>query len=1006
MHSALRAFTAGCAVVASATGFAAAPAQPPAEKIELSPFVVTEQSDTGYAATNTMEGSRLNTALRDTPGAVSVFTRDLLDDLAATSLEEVLRYDLNAEVTVGGDESGGGGAQAKMFGDQGLTFNVRGLPGTTSVDGFQNAGQPNTYNTERVGSTRGPNAILFGTGSAGGNLNFRTRQPLLTRGLTTLDLKVGGESTQRAALDVNHVLVRDRLSLRAMGVWDRKGSPQPHQYTDVRAATLALKFQLRRDTDATVSYEHSHTAGVSGRPWNHLDFLTRFDGGLRAGRIRWNQTLERYENADGSALVAAAAGTGNVSNRNVVVYGQDLSAPPQLWEGTSASANRITLASAASVFSSPENTIVHEGYIPFGAVTSSGAGERAAVFTSNLTGIINHRLARNFYLELAANQSQRHSDTIVAQNPDLRADLNYRLPDGRLNPYFFGNGYYFSQDNYLRLQRRNDNRTLRASLSYEADFGRRWGRHRLAAMFEHAANRESRLRSREVWANRPFNSAAENAANQVFRRRYFRIAGPFADYTPGYQPGNPFNLESFTSTFPGVGSLRTDWAAPNDRDFDDRITIDSLMAVAQSYFLGGRLVTTLGVRDDNILARGPRVLRDTATGKYRLATAADQAVFSALGRNWDSSSASGGLRRSLGAVLHLTRHFSLTANYSNSVGLGERNRAALPEDLTPPPFRGEGFDYGVAFSFLENRLSGSVKAYDSRMLGDRIQGGAAVFVQPNNDVMSSFEYYFRQAGVASLPAGSPVTNLADLTSTYFSTADSYLSDRVSRGVEAELSVNLSRNWTLRASYAYTDRTRTNVFQEGVPWWEERLALWKALDTVYTSRTGRPSVFNQPLFDRNGTLGTTTVAQRIAQSATELATTRLTEEQAYGNRPHRANLWTRYTFSSGPLRGLAVGGGWRYQSANVAGVILSTRRTLWGNPRSVGDLFLQYRTRGLAGLWVNAARVTYQLNVSNILDDRTINASKLDEDTVTGTVFYRRAFREDPRNAAFTLRLEF
>jgi hypothetical protein len=400
------------------------------------------------------------------------------------------------------------------------------------------------------------------------------------------------------------------------------------------------------------------------------------------------------------------------------------------------------------------------------------------------------------------------------------------------------------------------------------------------------------------------------------------------------------------------------------------------------------------------------VLRDPSTGKFRLATAADQATFTPLRQEWTSSASSGGLRRSLGAVLHVTRNFSLTANYSNSVGLGERNRSALPDDLTPPPFRGEGLDYGIAFSFLENRLSGSVKAYESRMLGDRIQGGAAVFVQPNNDVMSSFEYYFRQAGVTSLPAGSPVTNLADLTSVYFSTADSYLSDRISSGVEAELSANPTRNWTLRAGYAYTDRTRTNVFQEGVAWWEERQTLWKALDAAYVARTGRASVLNQPVFDRNQALGTITVAQRIAQSATELATTRLTEEQAYGNRPHRANLWTRYTFSSGPLRGLAAGGGLRYQSANVAGVVLSSRRTLWGNPRFLGDLFLQYKTRGLLGRWTEAARVTYQLNVANVLNDRTINASKLDEDTVTGTIFYRRAFREDPRNAAFSLRMEF
>jgi hypothetical protein len=38
--------------------------------------------------------------------------------------------------------------------------------------------------------------------------------------------------------------------------------------------------------------------------------------------------------------------------------------------------------------------------------------------------------------------------------------------------------------------------------------------------------------------------------------------------------------------------------------------------------------------------------------------------------------------------------------------------------------------------------------------------------------------------------------------------------------------------------------------------------------------------------------------------------------------------------------------------------------------------------------------------------RTINASKLDVDTVSGVTFVRRGFREDPRTFAFTLRVEF
>ncbi len=975
------------------------------EAVELSPFVVAELTDTGYAANNTLEGSRLNTALRDTPGSISIFTKDLLDDLAATSIEDILLYDVNADVTNGGDDAVGAGAQSNMFGDQGFTFNVRGLAGTSSINGFQNAGQPNTYNIERVGSTRGPNAILFGTGSPGGNLNFRTRSPLLGRSLASFDFKVAGESTKRAAIDVNRVLRKDRLALRVLGVWERKGSPQPHQYTDLQAITLAGKYQFRRDTDLTVSYERSHTEGVTGRNWNHIDFISRFAGGVASGAIRWNQALERYENANGTALVNAIAGTGNLSPRTALIYGPDLTVDPLFWEGTAATANRVTLSSNASSINSGTSLVLNEDYEPYGSVTSSGTGEFAGVSTNNLTAIFNHRWFSQLYMELAYNRTERHSDTTLGNNPDLRADLNYRLPGGALNPYFFGNGYYFSQNNFLRLKRENDNDTVRASFSYEHDLGKRWGLHRLAVMGERNVNHESRLRMREVWAGRPYNANPENAANQVFRRRYFQIGGPLANYTSGFQPGNPTNVESFRSNFATIGTLTTDWAPPNDRDFNDEITTDSYMAVMQNYMFDRRLVTTVGIRDDTIAASGPRILRDAATGKFRFATPSDQAAFTPLQEDWFSTDESSGIRRSLGAVLHLTRNFSLTANYSNGVGLGERNRSALPDDLTPPPFKGTGHDYGIAFSFLNNRLNGSIKAYESKALGDRIQGGAQVFVNPNNDVMSSFDYYYRQAGLTTFGPTDPIQNLGDLTSVYFSTADSFLSDRVSKGTEIEVFANPTRNWTLRAGYSYTDRTRTNVFFEGVPWWAERVALWKSLDTHYTTRTGRPSIYNQLLYDRNQAFGTVSVAQRIAQSDTELALVRLEEEQAYGNRPHKANIWTRYSFTSGPLRGLAIGGGWRYQSANVAGVVLDTGRTLWGNPRSLGDLFFQYKTKGLAGLWLNATRVTYQLNITNFLDDRTINASKLDVDTVTGAVFYRRAFRENPRVFAFTLRVD-
>ena len=70
-----------------------------------------------------------------------------------------------------------------------------------------------------------------------------------------------------------------------------------------------------------VSYAREHTEGVSGRDWNHADGLSRFVTGLGAGQFRWNPALERYENANGTALVAAASGTGNVSNRGREGFG-------------------------------------------------------------------------------------------------------------------------------------------------------------------------------------------------------------------------------------------------------------------------------------------------------------------------------------------------------------------------------------------------------------------------------------------------------------------------------------------------------------------------------------------------------------------------------------------------------------------------------------------------------------------------------------------------------------
>jgi hypothetical protein len=54
----------------SPTSAAAATPATEEEPIELSPFTVTSCDDQGHRAQNTLAGSRLNSALKDTPGVL------------------------------------------------------------------------------------------------------------------------------------------------------------------------------------------------------------------------------------------------------------------------------------------------------------------------------------------------------------------------------------------------------------------------------------------------------------------------------------------------------------------------------------------------------------------------------------------------------------------------------------------------------------------------------------------------------------------------------------------------------------------------------------------------------------------------------------------------------------------------------------------------------------------------------------------------------------------------
>ena len=75
--------------------------------VELSPFVVNSSKDTGYQATSTLAGTRLNTSVKDIGSSISIYTKDFLNDIGATSASDLLIFATGMEAAgPGGNFSG------------------------------------------------------------------------------------------------------------------------------------------------------------------------------------------------------------------------------------------------------------------------------------------------------------------------------------------------------------------------------------------------------------------------------------------------------------------------------------------------------------------------------------------------------------------------------------------------------------------------------------------------------------------------------------------------------------------------------------------------------------------------------------------------------------------------------------------------------------------------------------------------------------------------------------
>ena len=227
---------------------------PEAEVLQLEKFKVVAQSAAhAYAIQRSMTATKTDTALADVPQAITVVTRELIDDQAMRGIGDVTRY-----------VPGVGLAQGEGNRD---TPVMRGNSTTADffVDGVRDDVQyyRDLYNVDRVEILKGPNALIFGRGGSGGVINRATKQAIGRR-LYELGLQAGSWAQYRATLDAGEAL-NAAFAYRLTAVYEDSGSFRDDVTLRRSGVNPTFAWALAPRTTLRFGYEYFQDARTADR---------------------------------------------------------------------------------------------------------------------------------------------------------------------------------------------------------------------------------------------------------------------------------------------------------------------------------------------------------------------------------------------------------------------------------------------------------------------------------------------------------------------------------------------------------------------------------------------------------------------------------------------------------------------------------------------------------------------------------------------------------------------
>lgn len=1004
--------------------------QPPAasaaakETVQLSPFVVSTERDTGFVAASSLAGGRLATDLKDTPLAYSVMTRDFLDALNLFDTEEAMTWSVGAylpytDVT-----------NYRYFNNEaGSSIISRGIQTTRPQRNFFQLGlNSDTYSEERIDFARGPNALLIGTTGLGGSVVTMTKRARTDKSFGRLSLVAGSWGKYRGALDYNFA-PNGKFAVRVNLLDHRADTWRDLEFDLRRGIHAAAVFRPFERTTVRIEHERYRNRVLAGRE-SMEDRVSGWDGitvvaaptaaisdSTAKGLTRLGSTTAPY------LLMIPGVDTGTVTN----------------WANTWTTTGGGAAAGVRVAGVLPLSTanlgingggIIGDVYDPVQRLslglngargnlrlptrkTVTGPTSPGLVYRFDDTALyVEHQQGRHLFLEAGVHHAatSKLSNYIVAREAnEIFLDVNQTLPSGAPNPNFL-QPYFDSFNSEQYFDNTYDEGRAAAAVVFDDT---RWGSFRGNAIVG-----RSRTKSRTYRRTLVFNRNADirrRSAEDVFRYRYYsnafvplpspdsvRVVDPLTGAAQNYDVDSVIDLNSTT----------------NNRGFDT--DYDYVQLALNAKFWKGRINLLAGARRDSYLQHDRSVIGNAA------------ALFHDYPSDWDGQSLifrpgapndyweltytpkdaagnpTGAPQTALsrprangvplaqyrndrfrddysapnvdfsidtltyGGVFHLLPWISAYANYAETYvppGSGlTLTGAAIPAGV------GDGWDAGLRFDLLKGRILASIGRYGGK--------------QSNNSLDSSGSTRKYANIVAANAVGDlSATGMNRRGLPLIPTPTFDFSDRRARGFEIDLVANLTRGWRMTFNYSDPEVYTTN----------SRRDEWGYLNA-------NEGTLRQIVLDAGGVIDggnvasvdtTVPVANRspdVAAAVTgwnDIQTFKRTNDltrRTYSNLPDfTANLYTDYRIQSGLLQGLRVGAGVQYFGPRTIGnrgadtiVNPANRATAIDDPNvDIGTLIRMSSYHTVTATLAYERRLsqklslTLNLSVRNLLDERDL-----------------------------------